>query len=181
MGSSRSFYRGNIQVLSMNPKSLIILMVVAFFATSFLLSSCDSNNDEPEEDNSSTECVIANGEKLKPTSNCVYSHTYDYYGHVKTYFSAFLQSEKDGFIYFDFKCGSGFKKDDELSISIIRYHSWTGIYFSSYEELRGRVIVENISEKNITLSFDNYTFKRGDDEFVINGTIKFREDGTVSE
>lgn len=155
--------------------------MVAFIATSFSLSSCDSDNDEPDEESTSAQCVIANGETLKPTPNCVYSHTYDYYGYAMTYFSATLQSDKDGFIYFDFKCNSGFKEGDELSVSLIRYHPWTSIYFSSYEELSGKVIVENISGNNITLSFDNYTFIRDDDEFVINGMIKYREDGTASE
>lgn len=146
----------------------------------FSLTSCYSNNDEPK-DNTSAECVIVNGETLKPTTNCVYSHTYDYNGYAMTYFSAVLQSQKDGYLNFNFKCNSGFKEKDEISISIIGYHLWTDIIFSNYKELGGRIIVKKISENNITLSFDNYTFCRdGDDEFVINGTINFRKDGTVS-
>lgn len=157
-------------------------MWIAIIASTLLsFSSCESDDDEPRNAGSTEVGVTINRTELKLTPNCVYSHSFDYYGYAMTYFSATLSSKEDGYIIFGFKCSSDFSENEEINVSLLEYRSWTEISFSDYEEIGGRIIVKDISANKITLEFDNFKFLKDDDEFVVNGTIEYIEDGTVLE
>lgn len=156
-------------------KSLFSLFAILFIAcVSF--TSC-SSDDDANDGNGNIVTVNSKEFKVEDDATVTFNANNSSLG-----FSSYLIEENvDYMSMYDFAIRvmdfsfADLKKDTELKVEVRDYRDYTDVGTNyKFEVVSGKVTVNSVSDKDVTLKFDKFKFNRNNSSYEVNGYINYK-------